>query len=90
MTSKVGPKGQVVVPKRVREEVGLRPGDEVVVESEDSEVRIRRVARPTRLLGMLADSQHDLLADLESDHRWEIERDEVRAQEGTAGNGGSA
>lgn len=44
MTHKVGVKGQVVIPKAIRERIGIRPGDEVAFESEGDEVRIRRVA----------------------------------------------
>lgn len=29
MTHRVGPKGQVVIPKELREELGIEPGDEV-------------------------------------------------------------
>jgi AbrB family looped-hinge helix DNA binding protein len=43
MTHKVGVKGQVVIPKAIRERIGIRPGDEVVFESDDEAVRIRRV-----------------------------------------------
>ena len=43
MTHKVGTKGQVVIPKAIRERIGIRPGDEVAFDSDDQEVRIRRV-----------------------------------------------
>lgn len=43
MTHKVGIKGQVVIPKAIREEIGIKPGDEVTFEPDGSEVRVRRV-----------------------------------------------
>ncbi|MBS1889077.1 MAG: AbrB/MazE/SpoVT family DNA-binding domain-containing protein [Actinobacteria bacterium] len=43
MTHKVGVKGQVVIPKAIRERIGIRPGDAVAFDSDDKEVRIRRV-----------------------------------------------
>lgn len=45
-TYKVGPKGQVVVPKAIRDEIGLEPGHEVEVELDGEEIRVRRAARP--------------------------------------------
>ena len=42
MTHKMGVKGQVVIPKAIRERIGIRPGDEVSFEAEGDEVRIRR------------------------------------------------
>jgi AbrB family looped-hinge helix DNA binding protein len=43
-TRTVGPKGQVVIPKEVRDETGLVEGSEVSVEARDGAVLIRRVA----------------------------------------------
>lgn len=43
-TRTVGPKGQVVIPKGIRDETGLVEGSEVTVEVRDGEVVIRRAA----------------------------------------------
>jgi AbrB family looped-hinge helix DNA binding protein len=75
MTHRVGPKGQVVIPKRIRESLGIEPGDEVVVVEEDGEARVRRVPR-TALRGMFKDGPST--ADIEAEHRAEIERDRRR------------
>jgi len=44
---RVGDKGQVVIPKEIREQTGIREGAEVVVEARDSSVMIRRASPPT-------------------------------------------
>jgi AbrB family looped-hinge helix DNA binding protein len=83
MTYKVGPKGQVVLPKHVRDRLGIEPGDEVTVEGVDDEVRIRRVEQQIALRGLLSDPTDDvpLTRQLELDHRWEIAHDEMRQAE---------
>ena len=50
---RVGPKGQVVIPKRIRERLGIKPGDEVRVSDADGEVRVRRVLSLDELRGIL-------------------------------------
>ena len=42
MTLRVGAKGQVVFPKPIRDELGIKPGDEVVFEADGKDVRVRR------------------------------------------------
>lgn len=37
---KIGQKGQIVIPKVIREYVGIKPGDEVIVEVRDKEIVI--------------------------------------------------
>ncbi len=78
MTLRVGPKGQVVLPKRVRDALGIRPGDRVVVEEGDGEARIRRVDPGADLRGMLAGG--GALRALEREHRDELKRDAVRSR----------
>lgn len=73
MTVRVGPKGQVVVPKAIRDRIGLAPGDDVEVDEVDGEVRIRRARRSADFLGALgpADGMRD----------WAAARNEERARE---------
>lgn len=55
---RLGTKGQVVLPKEVREKLGLRPGDEVrfrIVNDQVAVVPLRRQA-PTELFGVLGGS----------------------------------
>jgi AbrB family looped-hinge helix DNA binding protein len=40
MTQRVGAKGQVVIPKDIRDEIGLQPGAEVDFERDGEAVRI--------------------------------------------------
>ncbi len=44
---KVGEKGQVVIPKGIREETGIKEGAEVVVEAKEGTVVIKRASAPT-------------------------------------------
>jgi AbrB family looped-hinge helix DNA binding protein len=83
MTYKVGPKGQVVLPKRIRDHLGIRPGDAVSVDEVEGEVRIRKAAGSNQLRGLLRDPRDDvpLTRSLEIDHRWEIAHDDMRQAE---------
>ncbi len=89
MTYKVGPKGQVVIPKPIRDRLGISPGDEVVVEQDGREVRIRRQAddaearrrRIRALRGSWAGVPGFSTADLEADRREEREREERKMRE---------
>lgn len=80
MTYKVGAKGQVVLPKELRERHGIRPGDEVVFDDLDGRIAVRKAESKAdvvrRLRGILRDSPNDVLSDLEADHRREVEEDE--------------
>jgi AbrB family looped-hinge helix DNA binding protein len=67
MTHRVGAKGQVVIPKRFRDELGLAPGAEVAFELDDDGVRIvpAGAAATTGLRGRYRQSgmAHALLED---------------------------
>lgn len=69
MTHRVGTKGQVVIPKEMRDELGLRPGDGVVFELKGRAVVISRQRAGRSLRGSLG--EHDLTQALEADRRAE-------------------
>lgn len=88
MTHKVGIKGQVVIPKAIREEIGIEPGDEVEFEPDGKAVRVIRVADnpATRtaeikaLRGAWADVPGGGTEDLMEERRKERELEERKAQ----------
>lgn len=51
MTGRVGAKGQVVIPKKLRDRVRLQPGDEVDFELRDEEIVLISRRAPTELGG---------------------------------------
>jgi AbrB family looped-hinge helix DNA binding protein len=72
MTSRVGPKGQVVIPKSMRDRLGITPGDEVDFVLEEDSVRVEPVRVHQSLRGSLAGFK--LTETLEADHRRERHR----------------
>jgi antitoxin PrlF len=72
MTHRVGPKGQVVIPKEIRDRLGIRPGDQVEFELDDGAVRVEPVFELPTLRGSLAGL--GLVEELEADHRLEKSR----------------
>lgn len=73
---KVGPKGQVVIPKTIRDELGIRPGQQVRVDVVDGAARVRHPYAIEDLQGLLADGAST--TDLEEEHRRELEREEAK------------
>jgi AbrB family looped-hinge helix DNA binding protein len=48
--SKVGPKGQVVIPKELREEFNIMPGDEVLFDADEHVIKIYPHRDPKRFV----------------------------------------
>jgi len=80
MTYKMGAKGQVVIPKELRERHGLAPGDEVVFEERDGEIVVRKRRSKAEivreLVGSLPPSEIDPLTELMEEKRRDREREE--------------
>ena len=76
MTHKVGPKGQVVIPKELRVALGIEPGDEVTFWREGDQVIVQRSAASAELKGRLRG--RSLTGVLEQDRRDERHRDAQR------------
>jgi AbrB family looped-hinge helix DNA binding protein len=56
MTHRVGPKGQVVIPKELRDAFGIEPGDEVNFWQQGDHVAVRPAHRRRPLRGRFEDS----------------------------------
>jgi len=56
MTQRVGAKGQVVIPKDLRERAGLGPGADVSFEPVDDGIIVRRMDRASTLRGRFSGS----------------------------------
>jgi AbrB family looped-hinge helix DNA binding protein len=80
----MGPKGQVVIPKQIRDRLHLQPGDRLQMREEGDGVHIRkaligpaeRKATVAKLRGALA-GVPSLTAALESERRLEREREDT-------------
>lgn len=73
MTHKVGPKGQVVIPKELRDELGIEPGDEVSFWREGDHVAVRPSGDEPVLRGRFRHSK--LVAELDRQRSGDRERD---------------
>jgi AbrB family looped-hinge helix DNA binding protein len=56
MTHRIGAKGQVVIPKEIRDRARLSQGTEVAFEERDGDVIVRAAERPRSLRGRLGGS----------------------------------
>lgn len=70
MTFRVGPKGQVVIPKALRDRLGIQPGDEVSFSLADGGVLVEPVRDRPSLKGRYAGA--GMLAELERDHLTDV------------------
>ena len=77
MTRKVGPKGQVVIPKEMRDQLGIRPGDRVSFWCDGDSVSIRRAGDARSLIGCLA-GEPSLTDALMAERRFDRELKETR------------
>jgi AbrB family looped-hinge helix DNA binding protein len=83
--TRVTSKGQVVIPKQVREQLRWASGTQLAVEIVDGAVRLTPFEAEDSidtLYGCLKDLPRDPLADLEAEHRAEIAADECWQRRG--------
>lgn len=77
MRVRLSSKGQLVIPRNIRQQLGLESGQEIEVQVVDHKIVLEPVFQATlidSLYGCLAG--HDFLSELEAEHREEIERED--------------
>ncbi len=75
MDTRLSSKGQVVIPKQVREQLGLEPGTRLRVHVDGRRIVLEPVTEAliAELYGMFEGV--DMLSELEEEHAREVERD---------------
>jgi AbrB family looped-hinge helix DNA binding protein len=76
MTHRIGTKGQVVIPKELRDQLGIEPGDEVDFWLHDDHVAVRPAERRQPLRGRFRDSP--LTRELERGRATDRDREATR------------
>ena len=76
MTHRVGPKGQVVIPKELRDTLGIEPGDEVDFWVDNGNVVVRLAGHRLPLRGRFAGST--LTRELERERAADQARERIR------------
>ncbi|HFE67071.1 MAG TPA: AbrB/MazE/SpoVT family DNA-binding domain-containing protein [Chloroflexi bacterium] len=90
MVTKLSSKGQLIIPKKIRQALDLQPGAEFNVELVGKEIILRPVMDETELNTIIQELRElaqgaDLLADLEADRQWELEKERRREEQLFAG-----
>ncbi|MDX6651633.1 MAG: hypothetical protein QOG09_730 [Solirubrobacterales bacterium] len=78
--AKVGLKGQVVVPKEIRDRLGIKPGDRVSISQGEGDVRVRRLLTLDELVGILEGAPGGGTQELEGLRREDRELEEAKWQ----------
>ncbi len=80
---RLGQRGRISIPAAYRRQLGLLPGDELILQVDAGALRIvtarQALARARRLIGRYVPSGRDLTASLFEDRRAEVDLDYRRA-----------
>ena len=77
MLARLSSKGQLVIPKAVRQALGLRPGTQFYIRLMEGKILLEPVA-PSPIAALYGKYPNtDFLADLEAEHKQEIRNEEA-------------
>jgi len=79
LTAKTHPKGQIVIPKQIREKLGIKPGGTVSIRLVDDHIEIRPLTDDPidYLSGIFKDHPRSMAQDLLDDRAKDNRRDET-------------
>lgn len=83
MVTRLSSKGQLVIPKEIRQELDLRAGTEFEIEVVEGRIVLKPLVDMDEVRQIIAEMRRlvgneNVLEDLEAEHRREIERDHAR------------
>lgn len=83
MVTRLSSKGQLVIPKEIRQELDLRAGTEFEIEVVEGRIVLKPLVDMDEVRHIIAEMRRlvgneNVLEDLEAEHRRDIERDHTR------------
>jgi len=76
---KVLPKGQITLPRKIRDKLGIREGDILFFEEENGELRLKKAETIFDYIGIISLKEDINISDLKEEGREKMVEDELKS-----------